>query len=101
MQVFTSELLQRQSAEVQQSALVEPTFITFHGKPPLVLMSMDAFDRMRNNQRAILNAVEIPLDLRADLEAIAARHLGANEDTGIMGGLLDADPDAATAAKPD
>ena len=36
MQVFTSEELQRHPADVQQSALVEPTFITFHGRPRLV-----------------------------------------------------------------
>lgn len=101
MQVFTSEQLQRQSAEVQQSALTEPTFITFHGKPRLVLMSMDAFDRLRSRQDAVLDAVEIPNDMRFELEAIAARHPAAPEDLGLMGGLLDPETDATPSSKPD
>ena len=101
MQVFTSEQLQRQSAEVQQSALVEPAFITFHGKPRLVLMSMDAFDRLRSTRNAVLSAVEIPNDMRAELEAMAARHPTAPEELGLMGGLLDPETDAPPPAKPD
>jgi hypothetical protein len=101
MQVFTSEQLQRQSAEVQQSALVEPAFITFHGKPRLVLMSIDTFDRLRSNRNAVLNAVEIPNDMRAELEAMAARNPAAPDDLGLMGGLLDAQADAPPPAKTD
>jgi PHD/YefM family antitoxin component YafN of YafNO toxin-antitoxin module len=96
MQVFTSEELQRQPADVQQSALVEPAFITFHGKPRLVIMSVDEFDRMRNRQRAVLNAVDIPDEITAGMREIAARHPVSVEKLGLIGGLLDNDTSETT-----
>jgi prevent-host-death family protein len=100
VQVFTSEELQRQPAEVQQSALVEPTFITFHGKPRLVIMSVDEFDRMRNRQRAVFNAVDIPDEVLAGLKELSERHPVAVADLGLMGGLLDDETKGPTGAKP-
>ncbi|MCA3267816.1 MAG: type II toxin-antitoxin system Phd/YefM family antitoxin [Azospirillum sp.] len=96
MQVFTSEELQRQPADVQQSALVEPAFITFHGKPRLVIMSVDEFDRMRNRQRSVLNSVDIPDEVTAGLQEIAARHPVSIDELGLIGGLLDDDTGQTT-----
>lgn len=99
MKVFTSEELQRQPAEVQQSALVEPTYITFHGKPRLVIMSVDEFDRLRNRRRTAMNVADIPEDLTAELEAIASKHPVAEGDLGLLGGLLDGSSSQSTNPK--
>jgi PHD/YefM family antitoxin component YafN of YafNO toxin-antitoxin module len=74
MQVFTSEELQLCPADVQQSALVGPTFITFPGRPRLVMMSLDEFDRLRGRRRTVLNTAELSEDVLAEIRRIAKEH---------------------------
>jgi prevent-host-death family protein len=88
MQVFTSEELQRRPAEVQQSALVEPTVITFHGKPRLVIVSVNEFDRLRSRRHVVLQAAELSEDIIAEMTRIADQHPVDDADMGLMGGLL-------------
>jgi|GEM_PF-2943403 len=88
MQVFTSEELQRRPADVQQSALVEPTFITFHGKPRLVVMSVDEFDRLQGRRRAVFDASDISESVLNDLRAMANAYPVREEDLNLAGGLL-------------
>jgi len=91
MQVFTSEELQRRPAEVQQSALVEPTMITFHGRPRLVMMSVDEFDRLRARRHLVLRAAGLSDDIIAEMQRIADEHPSGDDDLTLLGGLLDDD----------
>jgi PHD/YefM family antitoxin component YafN of YafNO toxin-antitoxin module len=97
MQVFTSEELQLRPADVQQSALTEPTFITLEGRPRLVMMSVDAFDRLRRRPHTVLEAAVLPNDLIGEMAAIAAEYPDADDKSTILGGLLHADGPAGTA----
>lgn len=89
MQVFTSEELQRRPADVQQSALVEPTFITFHGRPRLVVMSVDEFDRLQGRRRVVFDASEISEAVLDDLRSMANAHPVHEDDLKLVGGLVD------------
>jgi prevent-host-death family protein len=89
MQTFTSEELQRRPADVQQSALVEPTYVTFHGRPRLVVMSVDEFDRLQGRRRAVFDASEISEEVLDDLRAMANAYPVHEEDLGLVGGLVD------------
>jgi len=89
MQVFTSEELQRRPAEVQQSALVEPTFITFHGRPRIVMMSLDEFDRLRGRRHTVLDAAELSEDVLAEMRRLADEHPTDASEMALLGGLLD------------
>jgi hypothetical protein len=80
MQVYTSEELQQRPAEVQQSALVEPTFITIDGHPRLVMMSLEEFQRRRGHGPVVLDAAELPEDILAEMRRIADEHLVADAD---------------------
>jgi prevent-host-death family protein len=91
MQVFTSEELHQHPAEVQQSALVEPAFITVQGRPKLVIMSLDEFDRLRGRRHTVLEAVELSEDILSEMRRIADEHPVAEADLVILGGLLDED----------
>jgi PHD/YefM family antitoxin component YafN of YafNO toxin-antitoxin module len=91
MQVFTSEELQRRPADVQQSALVEPTFITFHGRPRLVMMSLDEFDRLRGRRHTVLNAAALSEDVLAEMRRIADEYPVEDSEIKLIGGLLEED----------
>lgn len=95
MQVFTSEELQRRPADVQQSALVEPTMITFHGKPRLVILSIDEFDRLRGRRPVVLDAVRLSDDVVAEMRQIADAHSVSDADLGPVGGLFGQDEDSS------
>lgn len=100
MHVFTSEELQRRPAEVQEAALGEPALITYHGRPRLVMMSIEEYDRIGGRQHLVLDAVELSDDIIADLRAIADRHQIADEDLGLVGGLLNEDAEGEGSAGP-
>jgi prevent-host-death family protein len=95
MQVFTSEELQRRPADVQQSALVEPAMITFHGRPRLVIMSIDEFDRLRGRRHTVLDAAEFSEDILAEMRKIAEAHPVDDSDLGLVGGLLQEDEESS------
>ncbi len=89
MQVFTSEQLQRHPAEVQQSALSEPTIITYRGRPRLVMLSIDEFDRMRGRRHTVLQAARFSDDLLAEMREIAGSCPSEDSEPDLIGGLLD------------
>jgi hypothetical protein len=91
MQVFTSEELQRRPAEVQQSALVEPTFITFHGRPRLVMMSLVEFERMKTSRHKVMKSATFSADFLAELQLLADAHGGDSDDLPLAGGAPDDD----------
>ncbi len=89
MQVFTSEELQRHPADVQQSALLEPAMITFHGRPRLVMMSVDEFDRLRGRRHIVLHAAEMSEDMLSEMRRIADEHPIGDAGLRLSGGLLE------------
>jgi len=98
MQVFTSEELQRRPAEVQQSALIEPTLITFHGRPRLVMMSLYEFDRLRGRRHTALDGVQLSEDLLSEMRRIAEECPVDDADLKLLGGLLDEDASGQSSA---
>ncbi|MEJ2624879.1 MAG: hypothetical protein P8Z80_10150 [Pseudolabrys sp.] len=65
MRAFAASELQRNSAALQEAALMEPVFLTYHDKPRYVMMSLDAFVRMQGK--------DITAHLAAYPPAVAAR----------------------------
>jgi PHD/YefM family antitoxin component YafN of YafNO toxin-antitoxin module len=65
MRSFAASELQRNSAALQEAALMEPVFLTYHDKPRYVMMSLDAFVRMQGK--------EITAHLAAYPPAVATR----------------------------
>lgn len=51
MKEITAQEFQRNFAEAQDTALVEPLTVTRHGKPRLVVMSVEAFRELRRAGR--------------------------------------------------
>jgi len=91
MQTFSSEDLQRCPADVQQSALVEPTFITFHGRPRLVMMSLDEFERLRGRRHTVLDAANLSDDVLESLQRIADDNPCDDAELKLLGGLLESE----------
>lgn len=91
MQVFTSEELQRRPSDVQQSALVEPTIITFHGRPRLVMMSLDEFDRLQGRRHLVMDSADFSPSVLAEMQRIAHEYDEYDGDLELLGGLLDED----------
>lgn len=89
MQTFTSEELQRRPADVQQSAMGEPTFITFHGRPRLVIMSLDEFDRLRGRRHRVLEAAVLSDDILDGLQRLSDENPPSGVEPELLGGLLD------------
>ena len=86
MQTFTSEDLQRDPADVQRSALREPTFITVEGRPQLVMMSLDEFNRLRRPQHRVLDAASLFPGVLEELQKLADQYVA--DDFTLLGGLL-------------
>jgi hypothetical protein len=47
MKVFASSELQRNPAEIQKAALMEPVFLSDHDKPRYVMMSLEEYVRLK------------------------------------------------------
>jgi prevent-host-death family protein len=52
MKSFAFSDLNRQSGEVLDTALVEPVILEKRGKPKIVMMSVEAYERMQRYPRA-------------------------------------------------
>lgn len=100
MQLFTSEELQHRPAEVQQAALVEPALITFHGRPKLVMMSMEEFQRMQGGRHLLLESAHFSDDLMTELRQIAEQYPVPEEEMVLLGGLLEANTDRPPPSDP-
>lgn len=78
MKTFAFSDLNRQSGEVLDAALAAPVTLTKRGKPKLVVMSVEAYDRFSRMQRAftIENA---PDDVHEELMAAVEEILGDSD----------------------
>ena len=71
MQIFRSQDMQRQAAALQEAAMKEPVFITYHDRLRLVLMSMQEYDRLRGRLGGAGAIVELPDVVLDQIEALA------------------------------
>lgn len=67
MKEITAQEFQRNFAEAQDTALVEPLTITRHGKPRLVVMSVDTFKELRRAGRQTGLITDMPNDMFAGI----------------------------------
>lgn len=70
MRTFKAQDMQRQSASLQEAAIVEPVVITYHDRPRLVLMSMEEYDRIRGRERTVGSVEDLPGSIVSDLEGV-------------------------------
>ena len=86
MRVFASSDLQRNPAEVQKAALMEPVFLSYHDKPRYVMMSLEEYVRLKGVE--IVAAPEsFPESVIERIREIADSH--PEIDVEIGGGLAD------------
>jgi prevent-host-death family protein len=81
MKTFAFSDLNRQSGEVLDAALAAPVTLTKHGKPKLVVMSVDEFDRMARHRRAY-TLTDAPDDIHGELMAAIDEILGDDDAAG-------------------
>lgn len=74
MVTFTGEQLQKASGLVRSEARRAPVEVTYHGRPELVVMSVEDYALLRANRRLAFRREDMP---RAKLERIAANRMGA------------------------
>jgi prevent-host-death family protein len=77
MQQFRSGDLQRRSGEVQDRALVEPIAITRNGRPRLVMLSIEEYERLKRRDRTVLRTEDMA---ESDIARIAASEPPADAD---------------------
>ena len=86
MRVFASSDLQRNPAEIQKAALMEPVFLSYHDKPRYVMMSLEEYVRLKG--ATIVAAPDsFPESVLARIRDIAESHPDIEVEIG--GGLAD------------
>jgi len=75
--------------------------MTFHGRPRLVMMSLDEFNHLRGCRHAVVNAVELSEDVLSELRRIVGNHPDDDADIKLLGGLLDDDIGSQKAGFPE
>jgi prevent-host-death family protein len=69
MVTITAAELQRNFGTYREKALREPVSVTHHGRPSLVVMAADEFDRLKAlDTRRAFYAWELPADLAGALK---------------------------------
>lgn len=69
MKTFSALELQRNVGQVQEQALKEPVGITHHGRPRIVMMSMDEYRRLKRRDKRSFAVEELPEELVARIGA--------------------------------
>jgi hypothetical protein len=84
MRIFASSDLQRNPAEIQKAALMEPVFLSYHDSPRYVMMSLEEYVRLKG---ASIVAVpeSFPESVLARIREIADSHPEIEHEIG--GGL--------------
>ena len=60
MNTITGELLQKASGRVRAEARKAPIEVTYHGRPELVIMSIDDYNMLRVNRKLALRREDMP-----------------------------------------
>lgn len=58
MKQFTFSDMNRASGEILEAALIEPVALTKHGKEKLVILTADAYQRLRGQPHTVAYALE-------------------------------------------
>lgn len=77
MTTVTASVFQKKVGEYQDRALTEPVLITSHGRERLALISAAEYRRLRQLDRMVRKAEELPDDM---FEAIAAAEVPAGQE---------------------
>lgn len=70
----------RNFAKVSDRALKEPVRITSHGRPRLVLLSVEEYERLKRRDRVAVKIEDLPDDVLAALMATEAPEEAAKFD---------------------
>lgn len=93
MRTFAAADLQRNPAEIQKAALIEPVFLTYHDKPRYVMMSLEEFVRIQG-KRIVASPEAFPDSVAARIREIADAFPDAeHEIAGGLASVLDEDAD--------
>jgi Antitoxin Phd_YefM, type II toxin-antitoxin system len=86
MRVFASSDLQRNPAEIQKAALIEPVFLSYHDKPRYVMMSLEEYVRLKG-ATIVATPDSFPKSVLARIREIAENNPDIEVEIG--GGLAD------------
>ena len=84
MRIFAAADLQRNPAEIQKAALVEPVFLTYHDKPRYVMMSLEEYVKIMGG-RIVASPDAFPDSVAARIREIADAYPEAEHE--VAGGL--------------
>jgi prevent-host-death family protein len=78
---ITGEQLQKNAGLLRSEARRHPVQVTYHGRPELVVMSIEDYELLRQNRKAAYRIEDMPAD---KIERIARnrmdeRHAGLND----------------------
>ena len=77
MVTVTGEQLQKASGFVRAEARRAPVEVTYHGRPELIVMSVEDYALLRPNRRQTFRREELP---QSKIERIAANRMAGHED---------------------
>jgi len=69
---FTGQQLQKATGQIRAEARRAPVEITYHGRPELVVMSVEDYELLRTNRKLVLRREDLPA---AELERISANRM--------------------------
>lgn len=69
MQIFTSTDVAKKFGAIADIARREPVLVQAHGRPQVVLLSPEEYERLRRQDRQVITAREIAPSLRAAIAA--------------------------------
>jgi prevent-host-death family protein len=74
---ITGEQLQKSPGRLRSEARRTPVVVTYHGRPELVVMSVEDFETLRRNRRIAYRSDEMPADR---LERLATAKMDDRHD---------------------
>jgi PHD/YefM family antitoxin component YafN of YafNO toxin-antitoxin module len=69
MKTFTSTDVAKKFGAIADIARREPVLVESHGRPQVVMLSPQQYERLRRQDRLVLTARELPPSLRAAIAA--------------------------------
>ena len=78
MDTFTGEQLQKASGLVRAQARRAPVEVTYHGRPELIVMSVEDYALLRTNRKQVIRADEMT---SAKLARLAANRMATMHDS--------------------
>jgi prevent-host-death family protein len=80
----TGEQLQKTSGYVRSEARRAPVEVTYHGRPELIVLSVEDYASLRQNRKLAMRRADMPI---AKIERIAGNRMDAEHDD--LDGLMD------------